>query len=253
MAHETPTLIDGYTYVQALRQGAAPAREFRPRRAPARPPGAPTLKPAAAPPAGPAQHIGHSVLPACFEIICYDCGYAYSMQGRIYKALCPKCRKFLDPTDYTIDGAWNTEVRTIGTVTIAAGGVVSGVEITATDIVLEGDARAGRLRAMRRLEIRPGAQFDLGRVRLQDLLVEAGALFAPTQPLVCRHVEVRGRLHADLRATGRVTVRCGGLLAGTLQGAHLSVEDGAGLRAQICVRGSTEGTASQAAALASAA
>lgn len=235
MAGDAPKLIDGYTYVQALRQGNAPVREFRPRPPRARPPAPPPRKPRAEAPAPP-PHAGHTVMPVRFDIICYDCGYAYSMQGRIYKALCPKCRKFLDATDVVVDAEWQSDVRTIGTFTVHRTGVVRKASIVATDIVLAGDVRDATLRAMRRLEIRPGATFDLAQIAMRDILVHEGAELAPPNRLACRNVEVAGTLRARLDATGQVTIRPGGVLIGEVCGAHLVVEEGGGLRARVSIR-----------------
>jgi len=236
MGDDAPKLIDGYTYVQALRQGNAPVREFRARPKPAKRPGADVRPKPVDDKAPQAGHIGHTVMPVRFDIICYDCGYAYSMQGRIYKALCPKCRKFLDSTDFRIDSDWQANVRTIGTVTLLGTGVVRNAEIIATDIIIAGDARGARLRAMRRLEIQPGAAFDLPDVKMQDLLVHRGAVFAPPGRFACRHVEIAGTLKGRLDAAGTVVIRPGGVLIGELAGAHLIVEDGGGLIAGVSIR-----------------
>lgn len=236
MGLDSPPLLDGYTTVQALRQGRGPAREFRPRTSPRRPPGFnANNKPDRDRPAQP-THATHTVMPARFDIICYDCGYSYSMQGRIYKALCPKCKKFLEAGDVTIDADWHVDVRTIGVLTVQPAGVAHDAELVATDIVLAGDARKATLRAMRRLEIQPGGLFDIGRTRLQDLTVHAGVVFDPRGPLTCRNVDIAGTLSARLRVSGTVTIRAAGVLKGEVCGAHLIVEEGGGLLARVDIR-----------------
>jgi hypothetical protein len=158
------------------------------------------------------------------------------MQGRIYKALCPKCRKFLEAGDVTIDGDWHADVRTIGTLTVTPAGLPHDAELVATDIVLAGDARHAALRAMRRLEIRAGGAFDMSRTRLQDLCVQSDAAYTARETLVCRNVDVAGTLRACVKASGLVAIRAGGVLLGEVHGAHLVVEEGGGLLARAVIR-----------------
>jgi cytoskeletal protein CcmA (bactofilin family) len=228
----SPILFDGYTSVRALRRAGVPSGEARTQPSRTRPPG-PGARRKPDPDALKDARIGHTAVPLRHEIVCYQCGYAFVLQGRIEKPLCPKCREFLDATDRVIEAEWSQNVKTVGTVDIRAHAVVRGAEIVGRDIILAGDAREGALHAFRCLELRPGADFDFGHVAARDLRVRAGASLVLTQVVSCRNLELEGEVRAAVSATDCVTIRAGGMLVGEVRCPHLVVEEGGGLKADV--------------------
>jgi hypothetical protein len=192
-------------------------------------------------PQGVMARIAHSITPARFDVVCYECQYNFVMTGKIRETLCPKCRARLQAGDFVIDKEWYHPVRTIGTVEIIPGGVLRSIEVVARDIILAGSAEFGAINACRLLELWPGARFDITRMQLTDLIVRAGGDFIFSQPITCRDVEIEGTLNAVLTASGSVVIRAGGVLKGEVDCAHLIVEEGAGLDAE--VRAGTTSTA----------
>jgi cytoskeletal protein CcmA (bactofilin family) len=229
---ESPILIDGFTSVQALRRAGVASQEARTQPSRTRPPG-PEARRKPDPDALKDAHIGHTAVPLRHEIVCYQCGYAFVLQGRVCKPLCPKCREFLDATDHVIDAEWSQDVKTVGTVDIRPEGVVRGARIVGRDIILAGNARDGALRAFRWLELKPGADFDFGRVEARDLRVRRGASLVLTQAVSCRNLELEGEVRAAVSATDCVTIRAGGMLVGEVRCPHLVVEEGGGLEADV--------------------
>jgi cytoskeletal protein CcmA (bactofilin family) len=106
---------------------------------------------------------------------------------------------------------------------------VEAGSITCNDFILEGKVEAGLVKAMRRLELRPGARFSEHNLQAADLVIAPGATIAFLEPAEYCDVEIAGTLRANLLATGIVTVRVAGKFDGQLQTAHLMVEDGGGL------------------------
>ena len=183
------------------------------------------------------QRLGAQVrqgaVPTKQVIECYECGYKFQLHGRAATTNCSKCRVVLDLTDHTIDRKRTGTTKTVGTIRIAADAVVQSGELIGNDIILEGTVEAGTVRAMRRLELRPGARFSEQNVHALDLLIAPGATIAFLEPAKFRDVEIVGLLHANLHATGHVVIRAGGSFNGTLQSPRLIVEDGAGLGAVV--------------------
>ena len=136
--------------------------------------------------------------------------------------------------DYVIDKEWFQPVRTIGAVEIVPGGVLRGTDVVAGDITLAGSAEFGGINAGRRLELLPTARFDISRFKVKDLIVRPGGDFIFAQAVNCRNVEIEGKLNAILFAEGWVVIRAGGVLQGEVDCAHLVVEEGGGLEAQVC-------------------
>jgi cytoskeletal protein CcmA (bactofilin family) len=223
------TEVDGLSLVRAVRHARAGDHEPRP---PASPPPERTEPPHDA--SGErAARIGRTAMPTRNEIHCYECGYAFQSTGRMQSLLCPKCRRALDQADYTIEGESATSVRTTGNIRLAAGGVLKSGTLVARDISLAGAVEGGSVKAHRRLTIEPGATFDPDVLSCRDLTVLSGARMKFAGKRNFRSVEVSGELEGHLAVDGPIYVRAGGHLKGRLEGAHLIVEDGGGLTADV--------------------
>ncbi len=209
-------VVDGFSVLKAIRLGA----EER-----------------GMPPRSGDNHVMRTVLPSRHEVVCYRCGHVFDLLGRLSMTHCPKCQITLRKTDYKIDGSWEENVETIGNVHITPTGMLSGgCQIVGGDIVLEGVAEDGRIRACRTLLLAPGARFDFASVEARDFHVASGAILAcPDGTLRCRNMVIEGELGAQLHAEGTVVVRAGGFLKGEIHAERLVVEEGGGLIGKVFV------------------
>jgi len=167
--------------------------------------------------------------PTSQQIRCLDCGYEYRLNGRMPKTNCPKCRAALDLAGFTIAGECHDELRTLGNIRITTGSVVTGARLVATDIILAGRVASSSVEAFRQLVVQAGAEFLRREIRAADLRIDPGAEIGLAGPVVYRHIEILGRVRANLYCTGMLIVRAGGLLVGDAHSAHIMVEDGAGI------------------------
>ena len=119
---------------------------------------------------------------------------------------------------------------------VHAAAVVGAVEIVGECIRIAGDVRKANLRATAVIELFDGAKLDVGRIETDKVVVVAGNGIRLTQPLTCRDLEIEGTLEADVKATGTVIIRPGGVLDGTLESPGFTVEEGGGLRASVQIR-----------------
>jgi len=218
-------VVDGFMVVRMVRHAKGGEPE----------PAAPPVPKKELPPPGEEKkaHIGHTVLPTRHAIRCYECGYEFTLTARSPKTYCPKCRTILEWKDVLIQGEWSEPVKTAGTIRVGPQGVVKTGLLIATDIIFEGRLEGGDLEAFRWLEVGPGAVYDPLHMKALSLRVAAGAEVKLKGKAGFRDVDILGRLEARLQATGLVTVRAGGLLAGEMEGSHLVVEEGGGLRARL--------------------
>jgi cytoskeletal protein CcmA (bactofilin family) len=230
---DDPNVIDGFSSVQAVkRTGRTTGARFRESRSRLPITDAPPGK-TVPPGAKPGSRIGRTIVPERHEIVCYACGFAFFLTGRIDKTFCPKCRECLTFEELTVDARWSGNLRTIGVITIARGGTVTGGTVVATDIVLEGAVTGGTVTASRRLELGPGAACDLTHLAWQDIRIRPGAEIALPGELHCRDIRIEGTLRARVAAAGRIVIAAGGVLRGAARGAHLDVHAGAGLSARL--------------------
>ncbi len=222
-------VIDGFSSVQAVKRATSHGK-----RPAARP--SPETPPPSAPSAADKAEAGYrsTALPDRHDIICYECGFSFTISGRLRDTFCPKCRHELKVTDEVIDGEWSGAVKTIGTIRVTESGVIKSGELIALDIVLAGDARKASINACRRLELHEGARFSIKKTKMRDLAVPQGETFSTRGELACESVDVGGSLRASLHASA-VVVQKGGCLRGKVRTKSLAVHDGGALIADIAM------------------
>ncbi|MDZ4200463.1 MAG: polymer-forming cytoskeletal protein, partial [Kiritimatiellia bacterium] len=171
-----------------------------------------------------------TVLPSRRDVACCHCGEETFILGQAHFSMCPKCHKRFDVVDYTLGTTCAPVIRTGGAVRISPEGTLIGGDIQAAFIILDGAFSGGRMEAFRSMEFRPGARVnDFSKLFFRDLIIAEGTDLSFQSPLVCRTLDVGGRLQADVTATGRVSVRSGAMLQGRVKTPSLRVEDGGGL------------------------
>ena len=180
-----------------------------------------------------ASRINHTALPTKHEIMCYECGYEFQLTGRTPTTHCPKCRKMLEIKDHIINGEWSETVKTAGKVDILSDAVIRSGKIMATDIRLSGRVEGGQLQAYRWLELNAGAVFDEKAIEPRNLRIGPGANVVLKRGLSLRDLEVHGVLKADVTAEGSVMIKTSGCLKGSLSSAHLTVEEGGGIKGRV--------------------
>ena len=226
-------LIDGFSSVQAVRHSGQKSGSARTRPSPSRLPRKNETK---EPKASRGPKIGHTAVPVRREIVCYECGYAFVLQGHFPKTHCPKCHEVMDMADHVIDYEYAGTLKTMGTVDLGPHAVLKGATLIAGDVVIAGDARDADIRACRGVELREGATFEIERIHAEELRFAPGSRFVFTRKLECNNIDVAGTLRAKVHSRGVVTIRCGGLFRGELRGGHLVVEEGGGLCAKLLVK-----------------
>lgn len=233
VASKSPTVIDGLSSVRAVRRSGDAPKGPRTRSTPARLPGQTRPPPDSTGSILESARIGHTVLPEKHDIVCYECSYAFRLQGKIKDTYCPKCRKVLKVADFTIDGEWSRDLKTIGTIEIKPGSVVRNASLTALHIVLAGDIEQAAVKWCQVLDLHPGAKLNLDSLSIRDLNVIEGATIRLRQKLTCRNVEVRGTLKAPAYLSGHLKILPGGMFGGELHGNRLIVEDGGAMKAKV--------------------
>lgn len=230
-ASKNPRVIDGYTSVQALRHAGKDAAAPRLRPSSSRLPETAGAGPGED--GGSAPRISQTATPTRHEFVCYECGYRFAQSGAVRAIACPKCRKSLETADLVVDAERCEDVRTLGDVEITPGGAIRNASVVARDLRLAGDATATEVTVWRQLILLQGGRMDFARANAPALVIAPGCRLAVDGKLNCRDLVIEGELRAAVASSGVVTVRSGGLLRGQVRGAHLVVEDGGGLVAEV--------------------
>lgn len=227
-------VIDGFSSVQALRHAGRTSEETRTRESSTRlPERIRDDKPSDA--KATARRIGSTAMPARHELTCYECGFEFILTGRLDDTICSKCRAALKIKNYTVDGAWTQDIKTLGTIDVTAGAVVGAVSLVCGNMIIAGDVKACTIKVCRSTTLRNGAEIDMNSMTFTDLVIHPDCDLKLKEKLHCRHLEVRGRLKADVHAGGRVTVGTGAFFTGKIKATGLIVEDEAGLKADLNV------------------
>lgn len=219
-------VVDGYTTLKAVQRRVGP-HAAPPERAEIR-----VLEPVRPPPAA---HIGHTVLPTKYAIVCYDCGFEFNITGKARDTYCPKCRSRLDLTDHVLTGTVKEEIVTAGRIVLSKGAILDGGTLTGNIIFLNGTVRSGHVKACYLLEIGAGAVVKASQLDALNLCIAHAATYRFVKPVQFRNVEIHGHLRASLAAQGLVAVYPEGHFTGSLRAGHLIVHEGGGLSADVCL------------------
>jgi len=230
-----PQVIGGFASVQAVRRAGRNKQDPQFGKSRTTLPAArkPTEKP------GPSTtaRIGHTVIPDSFEIVCYECGYTFTMRGQLRKTYCAKCREILVVDEQIIETAWTGRVKTIGTVQVRNGGSLTGAHMVVGDLILDGRVEDCTIKICRRLELGSHASGDLADINTRDILVRAGANVSLRSKLECQNFIVQGSFKGTIDVRGLVTIKPGAFLQGRVTAARLLVEEGGGVKATLKVTG----------------
>ncbi len=232
-SREKAKLIDGFVTLRATQRHGL-ERRYASKPVAEEPPEEPTTKSAGdaqkkASPSG----IGRTVMPTRYEIVCYSCGFQFVMRGKAESTQCPKCGARLGLNDETVTGVFTGELITAGKVVVKQGAILEAGKIVANDIVLEGSVKKTTIKAFKTLTLTKTATIPETAFEARNLHVTEGASFRFEQPRKFTDVEIAGKLEADIEAAGMVTLHPTGHLRGRLKTAHLIMEDGAGLNADV--------------------
>lgn len=235
MGSSDPLVIDGFSSVQAVRRAGRNKQDPRFGKSRTSLPGAPRdAKPASKTPRG---KIGHTVIPDTYEIVCYECGYTFSMRGQLRKTYCPKCRKTLVVDEQIIDTAWSGRVKTIGTVQVRDGGRLTDAHVVVGDLILDGRIENSTVKICRRLELGSHASGDIAKIDTRDILIRADAKVSYREKLACQNFIVEGDFRGHIEVRGLVTVMPGAFLQGRVKAARLLLHEGGGLKATVKITG----------------
>jgi len=178
--------------------------------------------------------IGHTALPPKYEILCYECGYAFTVTGRLHNVICAKCREQLEVGDFVITEEHTDPIRTIGAVTVKDGGVLRGTNVIARDLVLEGGiVEDTHVRACGCVRFGERAFYKDASINTRDVLIDVEAEVAFRGSLMCRRLDVKGDVKGRLSCAEAMTVHPGGVIRGEVVTEHLIVQDGGGLKAKV--------------------
>ncbi len=237
MGAKDPLVIDGFASVQAVRRSGTNKQDPSYGKSKTTLPAA--RKEASPAAAGVRGRIGHTVMPETFEIVCYECGYTFTLRGQIQKTYCPKCRKTLVADEQIIETNWSGRVKTIGTVQVRNGGSLTDAHVVVGNLVLDGNIENCTVKIGRRLELGSHASGDIAKIEARDILIPAETKLSYRAKLRCENLIVEGNFRGTIEAGGLVSVKPGAFLQGRVTAPRLRLQEGGGLKATVKITGSS--------------
>jgi cytoskeletal protein CcmA (bactofilin family) len=263
MAKRTVEVIDGFSQVQAFKRATAKgaiASQTKPKQVTptptvnsatvasvtvASPSGRvgvamPSLRPmssstvsASAPTSGsvPLNQIGVTVVPKKRVVTCYNCGYSYTLAGKIHVPYCPKCKLLLCVDDIIIDGEQSADIKTIGDVIIKqTARLADGITINGRSVTIGGDvSRCAAVLASEQIKLDTGAIFSSTVLEKTSVVIAAGSEVQVPNVLKCVTLTVEGKLTGTVEVADCITIKVGGYIVGDISAQRLIMELGAGI------------------------
>jgi cytoskeletal protein CcmA (bactofilin family) len=236
VAAKDPLVIDGFASVQAVRRTGKNKQDPHYGQSRTRLPAA-RKKPASKKAGVPRGKIGHTVMPDTFEIVCYECGYTFTLRGQIQKTYCAKCRKILVADEQIIESDWSGRVKTIGTVQVRNGGSLTKAHVVVGNLILDGRIKDSTVKICRRLELGSHASGDIAKIDTRDILIRTDAKLSYRSKLRCENLIVEGNFRGTVEVSGLVTVMPGAFLQGRVKASRLLLHEGGGLKATVKIAG----------------
>jgi cytoskeletal protein CcmA (bactofilin family) len=159
------------------------------------------------------------------QVTCFQCGTILEVSLTAQSTMCKRCSSHLDLRDYFVNNAVSKNFRTRGRFVVEEGGYVFNTETVVATAVIKGRF-LGKLVAEEWLEIHRTAEIK-GTFKTGNLVIPATSLFRWAEPLAIGGADIAGELIANVKSTGRVTLRSTARLFGNVEAAALEVEPGA--------------------------
>jgi len=236
MARSKVNVIDGLSSVQALRHaGRSTSAKFKETKLslPAKKNADITKKQEDALPKG---KIAHTTLPQKHNIVCYECGFSFTITGRLKDTICPKCHIMLEARDLLIETNWRGTIKSIGTVTIREGAILSDSLIISRNLALCVPIKKTEIIATNIIELDSGADFIDCKLKLANVCIKTNANLTITQKITCENMYIHGFFDGKVNVSNLVVIKETGCFQGELNSRRLIVEIGGKLIGNISIK-----------------
>jgi cytoskeletal protein CcmA (bactofilin family) len=160
------------------------------------------------------------------SVHCYKCGGAHEVSRFAKTTICPHCGSAIEMTDLVFAANASRPVDIRGTLVVRAGVNINNSWIICSNAEIAGTV-TGTLFCEEELVLKGKGKLAF-RACAGATRVERGADIAFGCPLVTRSLVVRGRLSGRVVCSGRVHIRRGASMSGSIEARSLAVDRGAG-------------------------
>jgi cytoskeletal protein CcmA (bactofilin family) len=166
-------------------------------------------------------------------VACFECKRKHEVSDASMSTNCPGCSAHIDLRDYKITTSFSRSIRTRGEVHLTPKGDLSSTSVVCRSALVEGKLRGN-------LECEESATIDFvgkipGRLIANYVSVERKADVQCFRRVRVANIDIRGRMSAEIIATGAVTIHKTGVLEGNVTAKSINIDKGGIFSGQLVI------------------
>jgi cytoskeletal protein CcmA (bactofilin family) len=164
---------------------------------------------------------------------CFECKRKHEVSDASMSTNCPGCSAHIDLRDYKITTSFSRSIRTRGEVHLTPKGDLSSTSVVCRSALLEGKLRGN-------LECEESATIDFvgkipGRLVANYVCVERKAEVQCFRRVRVANIDIKGRMSAEIIATGAVNIHKTGVLEGNVTAKSITIDKGGVFSGQLVI------------------
>jgi cytoskeletal protein CcmA (bactofilin family) len=166
-------------------------------------------------------------------VACFECKRKHEVSDASMSTNCPGCSAHIDLRDYKIATSFSRSIRTRGEVHLTSKGDLSSTSVACRSAMIEGKLRGN-------LECEESATIDFvgkipGRLVANYVCVERKAEVQCFRRVRVANIDIKGRMSAEIIATGAVNIHKTGVLEGNVTAKSITIDKGGVFSGQLVI------------------
>ena len=164
---------------------------------------------------------------------CFECKRKHEVSDQATSTNCPGCSAHIDLRDYKVTTSFSRTIRTRGDVYLTSKGDLSSTSVICRSAVIEGRLR-GNLQCEDSMTIQQVGKIP-GRISAQNIFIERKSDIQCFRRVTVNNIDIKGRMTAEIVASGSVTIRKTGSLDGHVTAKSIAIEKGGMFSGQLVI------------------
>ena len=166
-------------------------------------------------------------------VSCFECKRKHEVSDAATSTNCPGCSAHIDLRDYKITTSFSRSIRTRGNVFLTSKGDLSSTNVVCHSAVIEGKLR-GNLQCDETITVNFIGKIP-GRIAAKQIVIERKSEVQCFRRVTVNSIEIKGRMSAEIVATGAVTIHKTGTLEGNVTAKSIAIEKGGLFSGQLAI------------------
>jgi cytoskeletal protein CcmA (bactofilin family) len=171
--------------------------------------------------------------PRVSVVACFECKRKHEVSDAATSTNCPGCSAHIDLRDYKITTSFSRSIRTRGEVHLTAKGDLSSTSVVCRSALIEGKLR-GNLQCEESATINFVGKLP-GRLIANYISVERKADVQCFRRVRLGNIDIKGRMSAEIIATGAVNIHKTGILDGNVTAKSITIDKGGVFSGQLVI------------------